>query len=152
MRLREKEISDPQTIDAILQSALVCRIALAAGNAPYVVPVNFAVKDGVLYFHSALSGRKIDMLQQNASVCFEVDFPGDLIAGEKACSWSMKYQSVIGFGRACFIEENHEKIRALDLLLKKYSGSDSFSYVSAALDKVCVIGVKIETLSGKQSF
>ena len=86
MRLREKEISDPQTIDAILQSALVCRIALAAGNAPYVVPVNFAVKDGVLYFHSALSGRKIDMLQQNASVCFEVDFPGDLIAGEKACS------------------------------------------------------------------
>ena len=152
MRLSEKEISDPRTIDAILNGALVCRIALAAGNTPYVVPVNFAVEDGVLYFHSAVSGRKIDMLRQNASVCFEVDLPGDMIAGETACSWSMKFQSVIGFGQARFIEKSHEKIKALDILMKKYAGVDSFCYAHTALDKVCVIGVKIETLSGKQSF
>ena len=151
MRRSEKEISDPRTIDTILKNASVCRIAFAAGNAPYVVPVNFAVEDGVLYFHSALYGRKIDMLRQNASVCFEVDLSGDLIPGINACLWSMKFQSVIGFGQAGFIQENHEKIRALDILMKKYAGADGFSYTPAALDKVCVIGVRIERLSGKQS-
>jgi hypothetical protein len=150
MRRSDKEIKDPREINALLHAAPVCRIAMASGGHPYMVPVNFAVDGGHLYFHSAKSGKKIDMLRDNASVCFEVDMPGDLVRGEKACSWGMKYKSVIGFGQAYFIEEAGEKRKALDILMKKYSGRDSFEY-DDALDKVCVIGVKIETLSGKRS-
>lgn len=150
MRRMDREIKDSREIDGILQAAPVCRIALAVGDHPYIVPVNFAVSDGRLYFHCARSGQKIDMLRANASVCFEVDIPGDLVAGDAACSWSMKYKSVIGFGRAYFIEGNKEKKRALDILMKKYSGQDSFSYMDDALDKVCLIGIKIETMSGKK--
>ena len=150
MRRSDKEIKDPREIDALLQAAPVCRIAMASGGHPYIVPVSFAVDGGHLYFHCAKSGKKIDMLRDNASVCFEVDMPGDLVRGEKACAWGMKYKSVIGFGQAYFIEEAREKRKALDILMKKYSGRDSFEYADA-LDKVCVIGVRIETLSGKES-
>jgi len=145
----EKEIRDPGAMDAILQSAPVCRIAMSAGDQPYVVPVNFAVRDSRLYFHCGRSGRKIDMLKANSSVCFEVDIPGELVRGQIACAWSMKYRSVIGFGQAYFIEETGEKKKALDLLMKKYSGKESFVYADDALDKVLVVGVRIETMSGK---
>lgn len=151
MRRSDKEIKDPKEIEAILDAAPVCRIAMAAGDHPYIVPVNFAVRDNHLYFHCAKSGKKIDMLRVNASVCFEVDIPGDLVCGEPACSWGMKYKSVIGFGHAYFIEGAGEKKKALDILMKKYTGRDSFSYADDTLDKVLIIGVRIEHISGKRS-
>jgi len=145
----EKEIQDPGEIDVILQSAAVCRIAMCEGDRPYIVPVTFAVRNSRLYFHCAKSGKKIDMLKANASVCFEVDIPGELVRGQTACVWGMKYRSVIGFGQAYFIEKAGEKKKALDLLMKKYSGKESFVYADDALDKVLVIGVRIEKMSGK---
>ncbi|PKN06435.1 MAG: pyridoxamine 5'-phosphate oxidase family protein [Deltaproteobacteria bacterium HGW-Deltaproteobacteria-7] len=151
MRRSDKEIKDPGEIDAVLQDAMVCRIAMAAGGSPYIVPVNFAVSGHQLYFHCAKSGKKIDMLRGNPSICFEVDIPGDLVCGKLACSWGMKYKSVIGFGQAYFIEEAGGKKKALDLLMKKYAGRESFDYGDDALDKVLVIGVNIESLSGKKS-
>lgn len=151
MRRSDKEINDPKEIDDILQAAQVCRIAMAAGDRPYLVPVNFAVSGGCLYFHSAASGKKVDVIRENPSICFEVDIPGDLISGETACSWGMKYRSVIGFGQADFIENAAEKKQALDILMKKYAGNDVFSYDNDQLDKVCVIGVRIDTISGKRS-
>ena len=151
MRRSEREIKDPGEIDAILQSAQVCRIAMAVGGRPYIVPVNFAVSDNHLYFHSAQKGKKIDMLRDNPAVCFEVDIPGDLKGSDTACSWGMKYQSVIGFGQADFIEDASEKKKALGVLMKKYAGRDSLPYADNILDKVLVIGVKIETMTGKRS-
>jgi len=151
MRRSDKEIKDPKEIDAILQAAPVCRIAMAEGGSPYIIPVNFAVNNSHLYFHCAQLGKKIDLLRNNTAVCFEVDIPGDLVMGEAACSWGMKYKSVIGFGQAFFIEGADEKKKALNILMKKYAGRDSFAYADDALDKVLVIGVRIEKLSGKQS-
>jgi hypothetical protein len=151
MRRSDKEITDPKEIDAILQEAMVCRIAMAADNHPYIIPVNFAVSKNHLYFHCAKSGKKIDMLRDNPSICFEVDIPGDLVCGDAACSWGMKYKSVIGFGQAYFIEEAGGKKKALDRLMKKYAGRELFDYKDDALDKVLVIGVNIETISGKKS-
>jgi nitroimidazol reductase NimA-like FMN-containing flavoprotein (pyridoxamine 5'-phosphate oxidase superfamily) len=63
----------------------------------------------------------------------------------------MKYKSVIGFGEAYFIESGSEKKKALGILMKKYAGGDSLSYDDAILDKVLVIGVRIESMSGKKS-
>jgi len=151
MRRSDKEINNPEEIDAILQASPVCRIAMAAGGHPYIVPVNFAVSNRRLYFHCAKSGKKIDMLRNNPLVCFEADIPGELVHGETACSWGMKYKSVIGFGRAYFIEGADEKKQALDILMKKYSGRDAFAYADDTLDKVCVIGIRIENISGKKA-
>ena len=151
MRRAEKEISDPKEIEAILQASPVCRIAMAADNRPYMVAVNFVSTSTHLYFHTALSGRKIDLLRKNSSVCFEVDLPGDLVQGKTACSWGMAYKSVIGFGRAYFIEGVQEKKKTLDLLMNKFAGEGFYDYSDDALDKVCVIGIKIEQISGKKS-
>jgi nitroimidazol reductase NimA-like FMN-containing flavoprotein (pyridoxamine 5'-phosphate oxidase superfamily) len=151
MRRSEKEICDPQEIDAILQRAPVCRIALAAGNSPYVVPVNFAVSGSLLYFHSAPAGEKIDRLRKDPFVCFEVDLPGEVVQGKTACAWGMAYQSVIGFGRTFFVEDRAEKEEALVRLMKKYAPGAPVDFSADVLDRVCVIGVRLEKVTGKQS-
>ena len=151
MRRRDKKIKDNRQIDEIIRKANCCRIALVDGIYPYIVPVNFVASNNHLYFHSAKEGRKIDILRKNNSVCFEIDIEGEIVKGQIACSWGMKYVSVIGFGQAFFIEDNAGKKKALDLLMEKYAGKSGFFYADEELDKIIVIDVKIDTLSGKQS-
>jgi len=151
MRRVEKEIKNRKRIDAIIKKANCCRIALVDGDYPYIVPVNFAVSNNHLYFHSAKEGKKIDILRKNNQVCFEMDIEGEIVCGQRACSWGMKYMSVIGFGQAFFIEDNAGKKKALDILMRKYAGRTDFSYADDELDKIIIIDVRIDEISGKQS-
>jgi nitroimidazol reductase NimA-like FMN-containing flavoprotein (pyridoxamine 5'-phosphate oxidase superfamily) len=151
MRRADKEINDRRQIDLIMKKANCCRIALVDGNNPYIIPVNFAVTNNQLFFHSAKEGRKINILRNNNSVCFEIDTEGEIVKGEEACFWGMKYVSVIGFGQAFFIEDNAGKRKALDILMEKYAGESGFSYADAELDKIIIINIRIDTISGKKS-
>ena len=56
MRRKDKEITDPALLSAILREAFVCRLGLAGDGEPYVVPVNFVYSGGCLYLHSACEG------------------------------------------------------------------------------------------------
>jgi uncharacterized protein len=151
MRRADKEIKDYQEIAAIMKKAIVCRISLVDDDCPYIVPVNFAVHENHLYFHSAMEGKKIDILRKNNKVCFEMDVSTEIIKGKEPCFWGMKYLSVIGFGQAFFIENPGEKKKVLDLLMEKYAGTDSFSYNEKIFKKALAIDVRIEKISGKKS-
>ena len=83
--------------------------ALCDNNNPYIVPMNFGFKDNNLYLHSAHEGRKIDIIKRNNSICFEVDMETEILTSDIACNWEMKYYSIIGFGKAHFIEDEKEK-------------------------------------------
>jgi len=71
MRRQDKEIQNEPEIKAIIKKAGVCRLGMINGNKPYIVPLCFGYHDNVLYFHSSLKGKKIDILQKNPNVCFE---------------------------------------------------------------------------------
>lgn len=151
MRRSDKEITDCKEIAAIMEKAAVCRIALSDDDSPYIVPVNFVVRDNYLYFHSSREGRKIDLLRKNNQVCFEIDINTKIVKGDAPCSWGTRYLSVIGFGRAFFLEKATEKKKALNYLMEKYAGKGSFSYKIDVLEKVAVISVRIEKITGKKS-
>ena len=151
MRRRDKEITDSGEIATVMHKATVCRIALVDGNCPYIFPVNFVVHDNYLYFHSSPEGRKIDILRRNSQVCFAIDIDTETVPGDLPCSWGTRYRSVIGFGRASFLETTEEKQQALDYLVEKYAGVNEFSYKVEALEKVAVLRVSIEKITGKKS-
>ena len=108
MRRKDKEINSTAAIEDVVRKSLVCRIALSDENRPYVVPLCFGYKDNTLYFHSSPEGRKIEILTKNNDVCFEFDVDHEVVQDNKACKWSMKYRSVIGFGKASFVENLEE--------------------------------------------
>ncbi len=153
MRRSDKEIKDINIIEGILREAQVCRIALCDDNKPYIVPMNFGFKDNYLYLHSAAEGRKMDILSKNRNICFEVDIQNELIKSDNACNWGMKYYSVIGFGKAIFIEDINEKREALNIIMQKYNENDakSFEYSEITLNKTAVIKVEITEITGKKS-
>ncbi len=145
-----KEITKKKTIDEIIKKAKVCRIGLSDNNMPYVVPVNFGYENNCLYFHSSQKGKKIDILKKNNNVCFQVDVDVELVKAKKACKWDVKYRSVIGFGKAHFVEDLEEKRKAFHIIMAHYSDK-SFDYPEKKLVKAVVIRIEIESLSGKKS-
>ena len=150
MRRPEREIKDRKTIDEILRQATVCRLGLCEGGMPYVVPVNFGYDGDCLYFHSAPEGRKMEIIRANSRVSFEVDVDHEFVPADTACNWTVRFRSVIGFGKAGLVEDPEEKRRALDVILGHYSDG-AYEYAEEALDKVAVIRVQIENITGKQS-
>ncbi|MBC7960501.1 MAG: pyridoxamine 5'-phosphate oxidase family protein, partial [Vallitaleaceae bacterium] len=130
MRRSEREIKELDEIEQILRTAKVCRVSMVDDGKPYLVPLNFGYQDKALYFHSAKSGRKIEILKNNNNVCFEVDIDMVIVEGERACDYCARYNSVIGFGKAIFIEEEAQKMKALDILMGQYvkDGPDNHVY------------------------
>lgn len=150
MRRKDKEITEKSEIESIINRAMVCRLALADQNRPYVVPLCFGYKDNSLYFHSTGEGKKIEMLKKNNQVCFEFDVDYETRKADKACKWSMAYKSVIGFGKASFVEDFESKCQALDIIMRQYGG-ESFEYTKANVNNAFIIKVEIEHMTGKQS-
>lgn len=150
MRRSEQEITDESAIEAIINASSVCRLALSDGDQPYIVPLSFGYQDRTLYFHSALEGRKIDIIKINDRICFEFDVNTEIIEAEKACKWGIKYQSVIGFGIAVFVENIEEKQKALNIIMNHYSDRN-FQFPDKIMKKTAIIKIEIESMTGKHS-
>ncbi len=150
MRRKDKEITDVATLEEILSIATVCRLGLCEGNQPYVVPLCFGYKDNALYFHCASQGKKLDILRKNDNVCFEVDIDQQIVKSDQACNWGMKYKSVIGFGKAVFIEDIELKRKALGIIMEHFS-KDSFKISEEAIKNTTVVKIEIESMTGKKS-
>jgi nitroimidazol reductase NimA-like FMN-containing flavoprotein (pyridoxamine 5'-phosphate oxidase superfamily) len=150
MRRTEKAIEDRTEIDAIIRRSQVCRLGLSDQGAPYIVPLCFGYDGQALYFHCAREGRKLEILRQNDRVCFEFDLVEGLVKADQACQWGLRYQSVIGFGRACLVEDAADKAQALALIMAQYS-SQAYSFPPEAVSRTAVIRIEIQSISGKQS-
>ena len=149
MRRKDQEITDIASIEDIIHKAQVCRLALSENGRPYIVPLCFGYKDNNLYFHTACEGKKLDILRKNDNVCFEIDIDKELVKGKKACNCSMKYRSVIGFGKAELIEDIERKRRAFNIIMQNYY-EGFFKYPEEAIQNTVIIRVEIESMTGKK--
>jgi nitroimidazol reductase NimA-like FMN-containing flavoprotein (pyridoxamine 5'-phosphate oxidase superfamily) len=151
MRKKEYEISELAGIEEILLKADICRLAMADGAVPYIVPLNFGYRDRALYFHTGMAGKKIDILKKNPVVCFEVDVDAELIRSDTACGYGMKYRSVIGTGRAQFVDDSDAKREALDIIMAHYSQQGTWEYRQHSFERTCIIKVSIDAMTGRKA-
>ncbi len=149
MRRKDREIAERTEIDAVIRSANVMHLALADNNMPFVVPVFYAYTGAALYFHSARAGTKIEIMKRNSYVCFEISVDNGIIESDKACDFEAKHRTVIGFGQAVFVEDEAEKIRALDMIVSQFSDK-KFEYPKSNLNSVAVIRIDIQSINGKK--
>ena len=149
MRRKDQEITDIKAIEDIIRKGQVCHLGLSENGRPYIVPLCFGYKENNLYFHSAREGKKIDILRKNKNVCFEIDIDQELVKGKKACNCSMKYRSVIGFGKAEIVEDVDLKRRALNIIMQNYL-EGFFKYPEESIKNIVIIRVEIESMTGKK--
>jgi hypothetical protein len=149
MRRKDRVISDRAEIDTILASTKVMHLALADGDIPFLVPVFYAYDGTSIYFHSASAGSKIDILKRNPKVCFEVSIDHGVIESDQACDFEARHRTVIGFGRANFVEEETEKVQILDRIVGRFTNRQ-FDYLRTNLRHTAVIRIEIESIKGKK--
>jgi nitroimidazol reductase NimA-like FMN-containing flavoprotein (pyridoxamine 5'-phosphate oxidase superfamily) len=152
MRRNDSQIHDREELEAILRQADICRIAFAVGNEPYIVALNYGFtweEKLVLYFHCARAGRKLELLQANDRVCFQLDTDHALIEGERACDWGMKYRSLVGYGRLSVVISPAEKRVGLDLLMNHY-GHAGGGYDEKVFAMTEVLKLEVTEVTGKK--
>jgi len=150
MRRREQEITDRAELLRILAGARVCRLAMAEGERPYLVPLTFALDGQDLVLHSARVGRKIEALRRNPAVCFEVEEGVAVAPAATACDFGMTFRTVIGFGEVEFVEDRAERARLLALFAPRY-GAPEGALPDAEVQRTCVLRVRVRELTGKRS-
>jgi nitroimidazol reductase NimA-like FMN-containing flavoprotein (pyridoxamine 5'-phosphate oxidase superfamily) len=144
------EIVETKKIENIITKATVCRLGLADGNQPYVIPLSFGYRDNTLYFHTGKKGKKMEILKKNNRVCFEMEADLEIIPADNPCKWNMRYKSVVGYGHASILKDPAEKRKALDVIVRHYGGTP-MEYDGKRVDGLAVIKVAIDRMKGKES-
>ena len=77
MRRKDREITDIAEIIGVMKKCDVCRLGLNDNGYPYILPLNFGMEVNgekiTLYFHSALEGHKVGLIQADNRASFEMD-------------------------------------------------------------------------------
>ncbi len=156
MRREDLEFTDRSEIDALLGRAKVCRVAFAVADEPYVVPLShgYDPEANALFFHTAMEGRKIECIEANPRVCFEVEGTVEVKPGdERACSWGLRYESVIGYGTIVEVVPVEEKERALRCTMRQQSGREAhWTFAPKTVEATRVWRLDIDSVTGKRSF
>lgn len=153
MRRHDREVTDLKEILSILDECKVIRLAMVDDGKPYVVPLNFGytLENGAFtfYCHSALEGRKLDILRKSPSVAFELDCRNALQSGETPCAHSYYYASILGEGSVEFLS-GEEKFAGLSALMRHMAGRDDRVFTEEMVEKTAVFAVRVSALSAKK--
>ena len=149
---REREVTDPQAIQAILDKGQIVHIAMIDGDEPYLVPMNYGyvMEEGklTLYVHGATEGRKLDVLRVNPKVFIEIDCDITPIEGKVACQYGTSYSSIMGTGKAVIVDDVEEKMNALSILMRTQTGKD-FEFNEKLVSIVSVIRIDVAEYTAK---
>lgn len=150
MRRKRQQLSDAESIDILKKATSGTLALLGDGGYPYAVPISYVYADGKLYFHSALSGHKIDAIKgcDKASFCV---IDKDDVQPEKYTTF---FRSVIAFGRIHIVEDENEKLQIARLLGNRYNPNQDEALqkeIESGLSRMSAIRFDIEHLTGKEA-
>lgn len=149
---RSRQALSWQETEEILRRGTSGVLALAGAEGyPYAVPLSYVYTQGILYFHCAKVGHKLESIRrcEKASFCV-VD--RDEIKPE---AYTTYYRSAIAFGRVRILESEEEKRHAIEQLSPKYHPMDTPAHRKAVIDReyapLCMLAFTVEHMTGKQT-
>ena len=150
MRRKRQQLSEEESIEILRKATAGTLALLGDGGYPYAVPISYVFADGKLYFHSALSGHKIDAIRNCNKASFCVIDKDDV----QPAKYTTFFRSVIAFGRIHIIEDGQEKLETARLLGDRYNPNQEEALqkeLEKGLSRMLMIRLDIEHLTGKQA-
>ena len=156
-------ITDKNIIHDVLDKAEYGTLALSAEGIPYAVPVNFVRIEDAIYFHGALSNRKMKMLDQNPKVSFSVVENYALIDSNfssndgLACPATQFFKSASIAGVATVLDSRDDKARVFEALMRKLQPKGGYKpFSDAAYDRAikatAVVKIAVNDITCKFKF
>lgn len=149
MRRKDRELTREEGLEILDRGEFGTLATVDREGAPYAVPISYARDGNAIYMHvTSDGGQKVENIRANDRVCFNVVSMTEL----QPDRFGTKYLSATAFGRAVIVEDEEEKRHGLMCLLHKYSAeflSAGRKYIDAAIDRVHLIRIDVETITAK---
>jgi len=156
--VKRYEIQSKDMIKEFFNTQSVGRIASLDRNGyPQIIPMNFVYLDQAIYMHSHPFGEKLENIERNSNVGFEVDqhvcfLPSYYFHPTDASQADTLYISVIIKGKAVIVKRMVEKAMALNALMQKYQSEGRYEPLdpfSQTVREVAIIKVVPIDMRGK---
>ncbi|MDR2755555.1 MAG: pyridoxamine 5'-phosphate oxidase family protein [Planctomycetaceae bacterium] len=125
--------TDKNRINQFLEQNRVGIIGINADDYPYAIPVNYIWFDGCVYFHGMGSGKKTELLSENAKVCFTVFREWGTVRDNVPCHADTSYFSVMLFGNAVKVTDNQKSAAVLNRIVEKFMPNFFNNPINASL-------------------
>lgn len=150
MRRKKQQLAHDAAENVLKKGVTGVLGVLGDNGYPYTVPLNYVYEDGVIYFHCAKAGHKLDAIRSNDKVSFCVIGKEQIVPEE----FTAYFRSVIAFGRALEVTDDDDKRRIMRLLNQKYSPGFSEAgekAIQQQWDVLAVVKIHVEHLAGKEA-
>lgn len=154
MRRKDREITDYNKMLHIISECDCCHLGLIDEKGAYILPLNYGYEDKngrlILYFHGATQGKKIDLIREQSTASFEMDRKHELVKADIACDYSYLFQSIMGNGKICIVENYEEKVHGLQILMSHYSTNHNWEFSQEQVNAITVIKLDVTNWSCKE--
>lgn len=107
---------DRETVDAILDEAVVAHVGFLRDGYPVVIPTLHARDGDRLLLHGSAAGKMLRHLSEGVEICVAVTLLDGLVLARSAFEQNVNYRSVVVFGAAVPILDEERKLAALKAL------------------------------------
>lgn len=149
MARKRQQLSGAECIEILKSEPRGVLSVLGDDGYPYGMPMNhwFCEENGRLYFHSGMTGHKVDAIRNCGQVSFCVYDRGFRRDGE----WALNIKSVIVFGRIRAVEDQQEAIGIIRRLSYKYTSDSAYieGEIQAAGARTLCLELIPEHMTGK---
>lgn len=100
---------DRETIDAILDEALVSHLGFSVDGQPFVIPTLHARVGDLVYVHGSAASRMLRELAGGVPVCLTATLLDGLVLAKSVFNHSINYRSVVLFGTATRVPDDQKE-------------------------------------------
>ncbi|MBV8529124.1 MAG: pyridoxamine 5'-phosphate oxidase family protein [Candidatus Dormibacteraeota bacterium] len=118
-RHSERGSYDRELVHSILDGGMIAHVGVGTDRGPRVIPMMYARDGDTLYLHGAPANQVLNRAASGVDVCVEVTLLDGLVLARSAFNHSMNYRSVVVYGQATPVTDDTEKLRALDVLVRR---------------------------------
>lgn len=171
MRRKDREMSREFGIEVIDRAGYGIVSMIDEENEPYGVPLSIVRDGNNLYFHSALDGKKVKNFEKNPVV--SIAFVGqnnvpDIFSTEELAEmeddkskagiliskvFTTEYESAIVKGKIKIVDDEAEKLRAINLVCEKYTPTKMEYFnlaIESGLKTFNIYKIEIEEIKAKR--
>ncbi len=107
---------DRETVNAILDEALICHVGFISDDSPFVIPTIHARVGDTLYFHGSPATRMMRLMKKGAEVCVTATLVDGIVAARSVFNHSLGFRSAVVVGPARLVDSDDERAIALEAI------------------------------------
>lgn len=155
MRKQSREMPAEWALEVLDKAPFITLSMTDSDGSPYAVPLSMARTDErTFYFHGAIEGRKMEVLDRNPRVCLSAVTRCRPVVGPKDNSFTLEFQSAIAFGKAEMVTDREEKILGLKAVCRRFLPQHMEAFEAAverSIERTAVVKVTLsEPPTGKR--